>query len=369
MPVTHPRDFPDTILTECTISPDDGLVSSPHMGGLAGTQSRINYPTWTGMFTVGEMMPERRAMWESWKNSLNGRPFLATDTSKPEPLAYPLGHPATLAGTWDGTATIASLGADTMTLAGLPVNFITCVGDRISLVQNGRYGYYEVVDSDWTGPAITAGVGVTIAASNVTAPNLTRQAINVIESAANENHVTSGSSLVGVAGQRHTLAVHVHQSSTRMIELTALLTASASSVFNPVTGQFVTGSGFFDRGVETLRQGWSRVWMTAVSTSSGNMFGRVNLHNGTSISYSGNGVSGAVLWGQSFVLGDPALVTTPMALQVAPFINPIGNPIFTTAAQVTVRQPKLLMTLNPKTWSMKVDANAIPASFQATQVI
>lgn len=214
MPLTHPMDFPDSILPVCTITLDDGYVQSTYAKGRKGVQSQIIDPLWRGSFSTGGMMPARRGLWESWKNSIMGRAFLAWDVSYPEPLAYMQGHPATIAGTWAGGATLTGLTQTTLSLSGLPAGYQFTEGDRIGLTQNGRRGYYGVIET---------------------------RACN--------------------------------------------------------------GSG-------------------AIS-----------------------------------------------ALAVSPFVNPVGTAIFTTAAAVTVRRPKLLMTMDAGSWTMDVDRYDPSASFTATQVI
>jgi hypothetical protein len=374
MTVTHPREFPDTILTECTVTLDEGLVMARHSRGRAGTISQIAQPNWTARINTGGMGPQRRATWESWRNSLGGRPFLAWDTSLPEPLAYMNGHPAIIAGTWNGTGTIASMTADTIALAGVPANFVAHVGGRVGLVQNGRYGYYSIISSTWGGPAIAPLTGATVAASAVPGPNGTLQASELVEDTSNGRHETQFLALTVASGGAATLSMFVHPASTRVVQLQAFNNTDAiGGRFNPATGQFLSagsGAGFVARGAELLSNGWWRIWLTASATSAGSMRARVNLMNAAGAqSYVGDGTSRAILWGQQFTLGADGAAGTGMTVQVAPLINPPGTPIFTTAASVVLRRPRLAMQMRPGSWAMAVDSFTPSASFDADQVL
>lgn len=149
MTITYPRTLPDASFSECTFDLNEGTVSARHAKGRASIVTQLNSPMWTAKFTTSEMDFARRETWKAWKSSLRGgvELFLAWDTSMPEPLAYPFGHPATLAATWDGTATVTALTATTVALAGLPAGYVATAGDRLGLVQSGRYGYFQILET------------------------------------------------------------------------------------------------------------------------------------------------------------------------------------------------------------------------------
>jgi hypothetical protein len=88
------------------------------------------------------------------------RQFVAYDVRK-TPRAYPTAKASTeISGAWDGTADVVSLGASgVLGLSSLPTNYQFKIGDRVGLEQNGRHGYYEVIED---ATAISGSVSVTV---------------------------------------------------------------------------------------------------------------------------------------------------------------------------------------------------------------
>jgi len=147
MTITHPRGLPLTRFDECSFVLDPGVAVARHGRGLAGTVSQVREPQWAVRFQTPRLSVMDAAKWQSWLNTQRGglNRFLAWDVFRAEPFAYPAGVPAILAATWDGEATVSSLAtAGVIAAAGLPAGYQATQGDRVGLVEGGRYGYFEI---------------------------------------------------------------------------------------------------------------------------------------------------------------------------------------------------------------------------------
>lgn len=78
---------------------------------------------------------------------------------------------------------------------------------------------------------------------------------------------------------------------------------SGSMRIDPDTGNIESVSaGLEGYGVEDVGRGWFRIWITGttISTPPANLPFNLQLHDGTSKTYTGDGVSGAYFWGAQF---------------------------------------------------------------------
>lgn len=190
MAIVHPREMPHIPKVESTFTLDEGTVVSRHDEGRRGTVSQIRDPIWSAHLQTQPLDLGGRAEWQAWKNTLRGglRSFLAWDVSRYEPRAYPNGVPEIIAGTWNGQGTVTSLATPGQIAAsGTPAGFELMTGDRVGLIENGRYGYFDVsadATADGTG-AITVEVEPLVSSLFTTAavivfrrPRLLMQMIN-----------------------------------------------------------------------------------------------------------------------------------------------------------------------------------------------
>lgn len=149
MAIASVRELPFISAAECTFMLDPGTSVARHNKGMAGTVSQNREPVWTMHLETGKLKHEVRNQWQAWHHTLRGglRFFLAWDISRQEPRAYPNGVPEIVAATWDGEGTVSSLStAGQIDASGAPAGFQLMVGDRVGLVESGRYGYFDVVE-------------------------------------------------------------------------------------------------------------------------------------------------------------------------------------------------------------------------------
>lgn len=157
MAISHPRLLPLMRFEECTFLLDPGVATARHARGRAGTSSQVRDALWFAKFETARLSVPDSATWQAWVNTQRGglNLFLAWDVFRSEPLAYPAGVPEILAATWDGEASVTSLATPgEITLGGVPAGYQATAGDRIGLVQSGRYGYFEISAS-----AVADGLG------------------------------------------------------------------------------------------------------------------------------------------------------------------------------------------------------------------
>lgn len=150
MAITYPREMFTYDLPVSKFTLDPGTSVSRHARGGAGTVSQIREPLWFAEFETTQMFREARAPVIAWLDTLVGglKFFLAWDASQPQPLAYPNGVPSILAASWDGTATVTSLStAGEIAVSGAAGGFQMREGDKVGLVEDGRYGLYRVVEN------------------------------------------------------------------------------------------------------------------------------------------------------------------------------------------------------------------------------
>ena len=151
MAITYPRELPlPCSIWSATLDLADNVTGSPSGGGKMNL-TQVDDPLWRAVIRWGTLGPSGRGICSAWKNSLRGglRSFIASDTRRRTPLAYPDATvPADISGAWGGTAVVTSLGlSGVLGLSGLPGSYKFSAGDRIGLEQSGRRGYYEVIEA------------------------------------------------------------------------------------------------------------------------------------------------------------------------------------------------------------------------------
>ncbi|KKX25288.1 hypothetical protein [Rhizobium sp. LC145] len=152
-------DLPSSKFVECTFTLLDGVTSSPFDRGMSFNLTQVTDPVWRAhVETWGLDRPEKQ-VWSAWKHSLRGglNRIRAYDIARSAPLAYRNAKsPAEISSGWNGAGTVNSLGAaGALTVSGLPTGYQALPDDRVGIEQNGRYGYYAVLQ-----PATANGSGV-----------------------------------------------------------------------------------------------------------------------------------------------------------------------------------------------------------------
>ncbi|UUP19502.1 hypothetical protein [Nitratireductor thuwali] len=149
MAPVFPRDVPDYQTVELTFTLTDSVTSAASHKGAKINMSKVADDVWELAMETNVLEPDRKRIWSAWKKSFRGlREFLAYDTSRNPPAAYPdATAPGDISDGWNGTAGVASVGASGLLgLSGLPAGYQAKVGDRVGLEQSGHYGYYEVLE-------------------------------------------------------------------------------------------------------------------------------------------------------------------------------------------------------------------------------
>jgi hypothetical protein len=148
--ISYPREIPFPRLVECSFELLDGVTTSPSARGKFLNRSQVVEPMWKAVISTPPLNRADRAIWGAWKKSLRGglRSFVAYDLTKSPPRAYPAAtSAASISGAWDGTGTVTSIGTSgNITLGALPAGYKAMVGDHLALEENGKYGFYEILE-------------------------------------------------------------------------------------------------------------------------------------------------------------------------------------------------------------------------------
>ena len=126
-------------------------------------------------------------------------------------------------------------------------------------------------------------------------------ALIVEDTSTNIEHYTQDRNIVLTAGTTYCYSVFVKaHTSPRNLYLRVASGSTSGVFFDPVTGAWVgsgTGTQFVDRGFEDFGNGIYRVWMVFTAAASQSTVIRLQLANGVTASYTGDGVSGLCAWG------------------------------------------------------------------------
>ncbi|SSW80291.1 Uncharacterised protein [Klebsiella pneumoniae] len=147
-------------------------------------------------------------------------------------------------------------------------------------------------------------------------------ALMVEDTSAAVEHYSSDRGIVLTAGTTYCYSVFVKAfSSPRNLYLRVASGSTALSFFDPVAGAWAGNAGgaqFIDRGFEDFGNGIYRVWITFTAAATQSTVIRIQLANGVSANYTGDGVSGLYFWGAqleegtfptSYIKTDSATVT------------------------------------------------------------
>ena len=154
----------------------------------------------------------------------------------------------------------------------------------------------DFADSYWN--KIAASVTANVAVS----PDGTETADKLVENTAAGTHLLRRDGFSITSGQVYAASLFAkaaERTRIRLINFTG--TTDVVSVFDLAAGTVVSGTGT----IQALGNGWHRVSQpfTATATISSNFVYQVHLDNGTTNIYTGDGTSGALLWGAQLEVG------------------------------------------------------------------
>jgi L-rhamnose mutarotase len=158
-------------------------------------------------------------------------------------------------------------------------------------------------DSDWT------KANVNINTNTVLAPDGTITADEQIETTGNATHLSFQNTTVSNAATV-SLSLFVKRKNTRYCILLENATGKRIG-FNFDTGLIEFKSSNIETFVEQFTDGWYRIGFTCTVPSTSAIFRVYNTPDGTTISYTGDDVSGFYLWGAQLEAGDYATSYIP----------------------------------------------------------
>lgn len=230
--------------------------------------------------------------------------------------------------------------------------------------------------------------GTTVSTDSYLAPDGTMTADAVIENTANTEHFAQDRNISMVAGTAYTYSVFAKATGAGSQRNIYLRIASGGNVFG---GYFSLSSKAFSTisgpiqaaGYQDLPNGWTRFWITFVAAATAASVIRLQLirPDGATI-YTGDGVSGLVLWGAQFEAGaSPSLYIPTTSAQVTRAADQVSvnavtawlNPAqFTLSAEFASRSvasatPSSICGLNDGTANNR--ANLRVVSGQAVQTV
>lgn len=167
-----------------------------------------------------------------------------------------------------------------------------------------------------------SGASLTVTSDTVIAPDGTLTADIIQETLNTSSKYPTDSTVAGtVIGEKYTFSVFAKKTDNpRFLYIRTLTAKNAGCFFDLVAGDWaglpmVTQGVVLSRGFEKLKDDWFRVWITVEIDVGGTLTGRVQIFNGlsdgSSSSYTGDGVSGIILWGLDLRKSDRLLQYFP----------------------------------------------------------
>ena len=132
-----------------------------------------------------------------------------------------------------------------------------------------------------------------------TAPNSTLTADKIIENTTSGSHFFRRVSGTIVNGIDYNISVFLKQGERTKVEITSNISGANQTCILDLTNGSISSNGFANTPIVTAESnGWYRFSVTITSgTTSATSAISVTLSNGTTISYTGDGTSGAYVWG------------------------------------------------------------------------
>lgn len=243
-------------------------------------------PLWAASITVDKMSESNSGTWKTILMQLKGRinQLALYDIARPAPR-----------GTMRGAMTLASAEAQGST----SIDIVTTYGTNLLT-------FPDALDN-----AVWTKTNSSVTANALAAPDGTTTAELLKEDTANTTHLvfevvsglTSGAqytwSFFAKAGTRSMVKVVLSQGANA-VNATVNLTNGAYFSAVAITGGVWTGA---TSSITALPNGWYRISVTANIVGSTALSCQAQLHNGTTVTYLGDGASGLYVWGGKLELG------------------------------------------------------------------
>ncbi len=146
-----------------------------------------------------------------------------------------------------------------------------------------------------------SGSRVTTTNNSANSPRGDKTMALVIEDTAGAEHYTQDRNIALTAGVTYCFSVFVMaHTSPRNLYLRVASGSTSQSFFDATKGAWsgnAGGADYVDRGFEDVGNGIYRVWMTFKAAASQSTVIRLQLANGVTASYTGDGASGLYIWG------------------------------------------------------------------------
>lgn len=165
--------------------------------------------------------------------------------------------------------------------------------------------------------------GSTISANSIAAPNGVVSAETLIEDTTTGGHDVRRS-ISWTTGTTYTLSVYVKEQSVRDIRLTFPTSAFGPTVsaanFDTTTGEVLSFNSGITALSESVGNGWFRFSISKQATASTSAVFQISLFN-TMVSYLGDGVSGAYIWGAQLDAGSSPSAYQGVVASYGPLVN------------------------------------------------
>jgi len=175
---------------------------------------------------------------------------------------------------------------------------LACNGLLIEEQRTNLLLYSEQIDNAaWTKARSS------ITANDTVSPDGTLDGDKLVEdTTATNSHFIEQSAAI-VSGTTYSYSVFAKQAERSQIRVRSFMTASASADFNLSNGTVSNASGTVSQSITSIGNGWYKCTIVASSSTTGTGFFSVFLMSGGSVTYTGNGVSGAYIWGAQLEVG------------------------------------------------------------------
>jgi len=179
------------------------------------------------------------------------------------------------------------------------------------LIEEARTNLYErsaeFDDAFWgkNGSSITADVAAT------TAPDGSNGADKVVENNANSSHHV-GKQLTLTNATNYTLSVFAKADERTFLNVALAIGSLASTsafqeavhaTFDLSNGTLFASTGTPTTTIQNVGNGWYRLTVSKLTTQTANTPTRFSLHDGTGVTYTGDGTSGLYIWGAQLEAG------------------------------------------------------------------
>lgn len=195
--------------------------------------------------------------------------------------------------------------------------------------------YSEQLDN-----AAWSKLNTTVTANAVAAPDGTTTADKLIENTTASVAHYGGQNLT-TSATNYTLSVYIQAAGRTRVEIAAT-TANRGIGFDLGSGTVVAGTYAGAQGTGTIQNvgsGWYRCSMTFTATAATESC-RIVLHNGTSVTYTGDGTSGVYLWGAQL---EPVTYATAPSAYIPTTTAAIYGPRYDYDASTVPATPRGLL--------------------------